>query len=585
MKKSVFAKTLLLGAASALLIGCNSEKKAEETGDASNGEFPRSQTLYMGGWDWAAPSSFNPLAGDPNFPIDANAKLMYESLFAYDQNTGKLEPLLATKYEVTEDGVIVDIDKRASWSNGEKFSVEDVVFTYELHKNLNTPRHSDWNFLESVVAVGDSQVVFSYKKDNKNPLVVLDMISESSILPKAVFEKINTDTQGKLTEILKFKNDSLPVVTGPYNLEMYSNQKIALKRRDDYWGKVLYEGKLPGPKYIVHSLYNGNSHFNSAMVKGHLDISSIFMPRVWDKAKDNIRAWSLKEPYHQPGSIPTLFMGLSKAPFDDVKFRRALAHLVNFGKIKTLAMSNYTPDVKAGFIIPFGTEAQYFSQEDADKHGYSYDIEKAKSILTEAGYKWNAEGKLLDKSGAVLRSINLECPQGWTDWENTIKIVIEGLKAVGIDAREKFVDYGVWDTDVRQGTFDLVMKTQTADLFPSTPWKRFDQIMSSNDIKPVGESMNQNFGRYQNADVDALLKKIPTLTNPDEIKAAYRELNIKFMEEVPVLTLMYRPTSFYQFSTRHWTNFPTEENPYASPQGLLIGAGVKGLWGIKPVSK
>ncbi len=583
MKKSIFTKALLFTAAAAFLVGCKGEKKAEGTEETTGGEFPRSETLYMGGWDWAAPSTFNPLASDPNFPIDANIKLMYESLLAYDQNTGKLEPMLATSYEVKDEGITVTLDNRALWSNGEKVTAEDVLYTFQLHKDFNTPRHSDWNFLEKVEAVGDSQVVFVFKKSNKNPLVVLDMISESSILPKSVFSKLRADSKDQLTEMLKFKNDSDPVVSGPYNLEMYSNQKIALKRRDDYWGKVLYEGKLPGPKYIVHSLYNGNNHFNSAMVKGHLDISSIFMPRIWDKTKDKIRAWSLKEPYHQPGSIPTLFMGLTKEPFINVKFRRALAHLVNFGKIKTLAVSNYTPDVKPGFILPVGTEAQYFSEEDAAKYGYTYDIEKAKSLLKEAGYSWNAEGKLLDKSGVVMRSIDLECPQGWTDWENTIKIVIEGLKAVGIDAREKFVDYGVWDTDVKQGTFDLVMKTQTADLFPSTPWKRFDQVMSSNDLRPVGETMYQNFGRYKNPEVDALLKKLPTLTNQEEIVAAYRELNIKFMQEVPVLTLMYRPTSFYQFSTRHWTNYPTEENPYASPQGLMVGAGVKGLWGIKPV--
>jgi peptide/nickel transport system substrate-binding protein len=54
------------------------------------------------------------------------------------------------------------------------------------------------------------------------------------------------------------------------------------------------------------------------------------------------------------------------------------------------------------------------------------------------------------------------------------------------------------------------------------------------------------------------------------------------METVPVLPVMYRPTQYYQFSTRHWENFPTEENPYAPPQSLVVAAGVKALWYIKP---
>jgi peptide/nickel transport system substrate-binding protein len=48
---------------------------------------------------------------------------------------------------------------------------------------------------------------------------------------------------------------------------------------------------------------------------------------------------------------------------------------------------------------------------------------------------------------------------------------------------------------------------------------------------------------------------------------------------------MYRPWLFYQFSTKHWSNFPTEQNPYAAPQCLMVGAGVEALWGIVPAVK
>jgi peptide/nickel transport system substrate-binding protein len=53
------------------------------------------------------------------------------------------------------------------------------------------------------------------------------------------------------------------------------------------------------------------------------------------------------------------------------------------------------------------------------------------------------------------------------------------------------------------------------------------------------------------------------------------------MEEMPIIPLMYRPWLFYQFSTKHWSNFPTESNPYAPPQCLMVGAGITALWGIK----
>lgn len=570
-----------------MLSSCNEEPKSE--GQATlghNEEFPRSQTLYVGGFDWAQPSTFNPLASDPNWPIDGNIKLIYESLFAFNQNTGLLEPMLARSYKLDDKTLVVSLDERARWSDGAPVTAEDVVYSFRIDSLLPTPRHSNWNYLSKVTASDSHTVVFNLSTAHYNPLVVLDMISEVSILPQKIWVPILAAAKGAggfdFAKILQFRNDQNIIASGPYTLLKYYPEKIVLKRNENYWGNVKYEGRKPAPLYVIHSLYNGNNHFSSAMTKGNLDLSSIFMPRIWTKTADSIRAWSLQEPYHVPGSIPTLFIGLTKPPFNDVAFRRALAHSIDFSKVKTLAVSNYTPAVKPGFILPFGVEAKYYSAQDAETYGYSFDLDKARKILTDAGYSWNSQNQLQGKDGKPVREITLECPQGWTDWEDVIKVVIGSFKLLGIHAKEKFVDYGVWDRDVKQGSFDLIMKTQTADLFPSTPWKRFEQVMGSQDNKPVGEMMYSNFGRYKNGRADELLALIPTLKEEAQLLKAYRELNSIFMQEIPVLPLMYRPTQYYQFSTRHWKNFPMEENPYAAPQNLMIAAGIKALWEIQP---
>ena len=127
------------------------------------------------------------------------------------------------------------------------------------------------------------------------------------------------------------------------------------------------------------------------------------------------------------------------------------------------------------------------------------------------------------------------------------------------------------------------MKTQTAELSAATPWTRFDQVMGSVSYKPAGEDAFANQGRYQNEQADELLARIPAETDEEKLIADYRELNKIFMETVPVMPILYRPTQYYQFSTKHWTNFPTEENPYAPPQHLIVAAGVNALWSIKPV--
>ena len=582
-KFSLFATACLSMAGAFALAGCNDEEKATENKAVS--EYSRNETLYIGGFDWAPPSTFNPLDYDPNFPVDGNCRITYEALLTYNQLSGELEPMLATGYTMGEDKITVHLDPRAKWNNGNAVTVDDVIYTFRIDSILPTPRHGNWNFLSKVTDDGDNNISFHFGKI-KNPLILLNALAETSILPKSVFEPLVQGAKSAkgydINAVTSFKNDSMPVVSGPYNLKTYSPDQIVLERNDNYWGNYKFDGKKPAPKYIIHSLYNGNNHFNSAMTKGNLDISSVFLPRIWDKAKDSIRAWSRNEPYHLPGSITTLLIAHQRAPFNDVAFRRAMTHAINFEKVKSRAVSNYTPMIQPGFILPFGTESKYFNKEDAEKFGYTYDIEKAKAILSQAGYTWDESGKLLDKTGEPVRNFTIECPQGWTDWEDAIKVIVGSLQEIGLSAEEKFVDYSVWDKDLRLGTFDLAMKTQTAELSAASPWNRFEQVMGSETIKPIGEESFANQGRYKNESANKLIQKIPTLSDENELKLAYEELNRIFMETIPVLPVMYRPTQYYQFSTKHWENFPTEENPYAPPQSLVVAAGVKALWGIKP---
>ncbi len=570
------------------LVACKETPKESSAAAESSSDYPREETLYIGGFDWAPPSTFNPLDYDPNFPIDGNVRLMYETLVTYNQLDGKLEPMLADGFVQTDSSIVVHLDPAAKWNNGQAITPDDILYTFYIDSILPTPRHGNWRYIKSITSDGNNKVTFNFAKSNPNPLIILNAIAETSILPKSVFEPlIQSAKSGKtydFNKITEFKNDSVPVVSGPYNLKEFSPDKIVLERNANYWGLAKHNGELPAPKFIIHSLYNGNNHFNSAMTKGNLDISSIFLPRIWDKAKDSIRAWSRNEPYHQPGSITTLIVSHQKAPLNDVAFRRAMVNAINYEKIKTRAVSNYTPAIQGGFILPFGAESKFFNKADADKSDMGYDPELAKKTLTDAGYSWNEEGKLLDSKKNPVETITIECPSGWTDWEDAIKVVVASFNEIGIPAEEKFVDYSVWDKDLRTGSFDLAMKTQTAELSAATPWARFDQVMGTvSGSTPFGEDAFSNQGRFKNKDADALLEKIPTLTDEKALVEAYNELNKIFMETIPVIPVMYRPTQYYQFSTKHWTNFPTEENPYAPPQHLIIAAGVKALWQIKPV--
>ena len=566
--------------------GCKDD--VSKTPKENVSEYPRSETLYIGGFDWAPPATFNPLDPDPNFPSDGNIRLMYESLLAYNQLTGTLDPMLADGFTQTDSSITVHLDSRAKWNNGETVTPDDVIFSFRVDSLLPTAHHNNWKHIKTITDDGDNHISF-HLAGNRNPLMVLNAIAETSILPKSVFEPlIKSAKSGKtysMEKILSFTNDSHPIASGPYTLKNYTPDQIVLERVEKYWRQNHFGGRKPAPKYIIHPIYDKNDNFNSAMVRGNLDVSSIFLPRIWEKAKDSIRAWSREEPYQLPSTLTALIIATTKEPFNNVAFRRALAHAIDFEKIKVRAVSNYTPSIQPGFILPFGSEKKYFNKEDVETYGYSFNTDKAREILSEAGYSWNEEGKLLDKKKKLVRTISIESPQGWTDWIDAINVLIESFEQIGITAVSKIVDYGIWDTNIRKGQFDLSLKTPPSEHSIANPWNRFYQMLSMANYKPVGEETFANPGRFQDAEINDLLMQIPTITAEDSLEIAYRELNKLFMQTVPVIPLMYRPSTYYQFSTKHWTNFPTEENPYAPPNNLIVASGVRALWEIVPVEQ
>ena len=187
-----------------------------------------------------------------------------------------------------------------------------------------------------------------------------------------------------------------------------------------------------------------------------------------------------------------------------------------------------------------------------------------------------------------MPTLSITSPAGWTDWEAMVTIAVDGMRKAGIDIREGFVDGGQYWPAMGLGNFDLVMHKPVADVTPSLPWSRFNEIMSSRDWQPLGGWAGVNIGRYNKPgspeyrpEVDQLLSAIPLMTDSVEIAKAYRELNKIFMEDQPSIPLVYLPEQFYEFSDRVWTNWPTAENPYAPAQLPWVASGTKILWNLK----
>lgn len=601
---SLKAARLCLAIGSAML-GCHPRHSDESPG------LPRAETLYVAGRQWGEPTSFNPVVSNPAWPV-TQSNLMYESLAVFNPMTGEIVPLLAESLERFDDRIDVTVNAGARWSDGKPITGWDVKYSFDLgehHKSL--PMAPVWKHLTGIQLldaagkpVADTpsetrdyprRVRFLLDTKKLNPLGVLDALVDTRIIPRHVFEPLAKQL-GSVEALTNLKFDQSPVVSGPYQLKLYGSEKIVTERRPDYWGnQALFGGKLPAPKYVVHPIYKANDHFSVALQQGRLDMSSTFVPRIWRKARKGVGTWYDQAPYFAATSLPMLIINVKHGVLGDVALRRAMAAAINYTDIRELAASGYSEPLQPGLILPFGLEQKYYAAEDVERYGVTYDPAHARQMLAEAGYTsvYSASHELLetrDKNGQRVPTIFIKSPTGWSDWESIVKLVVRDLRQVGIDARERFIDSNIFWNAGFTGDFDLIMNTPATYPAPSKPWSRFETVLTTRDFAPQGEKIYKNVGRFNDpnapgyiARIDDLLSTIPTLKDEAALTRAYRELNVLFMQQQPTIPLMYRPDVFYEYSTRHWTNYPTAKNPYLPQQMPGERLGTRMLWHIQPV--
>lgn len=540
---------------------------------------PRSETLYINTSQPGPPSAFNPFNPLPSWPCGSGQQpFIYETLFAYNLLTGKLEPLLAESYKWSGYSVTINLHKIAKWHDGIPVTAKDVVYTFQLGKKYSLYFSAIWDYITDVKAKDDYTVVITLNKDKPHKKMVETYLGQILIVPQHVWNKLD----GSRKELQEFTNTN-PIGSGPYKLLDYSPERIIIERYENYWGIPIF-GK-PVPKYIVHIIPKSNDVANLLLEKGELDLSQAFCPNIWEmweKKKLPVGTWYKKEPYHMVATIVALYINVNRKPLNNPLVRRALAYAIDYNKIVELAASRYSPVVKSSLLIPEGLpESKYFSQEDVDKFGWKYDPKKAVEILEkELKAKKGPDGIYVLPDGTRLGPFVAECPYGWSDWMTTLEIISESAKAVGIEIRPQYPDIPTWADHRNTGNFDFILMIPAMGYTLAHPWLRFRDVMEIKGVPPIGQVAYWNYGRYSNQKASLILNTIVKTTDEERLKILYRELDRIFMKDIPVIPLNYRAWHFFEYNESYWVGFPNADNPYAPP--IHTGAGIKIFYNIKP---
>jgi peptide/nickel transport system substrate-binding protein len=567
-----------------ILVGCvappsaTAPGAAPTTAPAAPGQLPRNETLYVAGLQWGPFITFNPLAPNITWPGGGPNMLLYENLFAFNVATGELDPLLAKDLTMVDDTTMeITMQDGTAWQDGTPLTVDDVIFSFELAKTHDDLDYSlFWDYVTEITATGDRTLQIKLNPEQLNIGQVNFWLSQERILPKHVWEeRAAGDTP--LSQIV----DDNPLGSGPYKVLNFTSERVALERYDDYWGNDVFG--TPAPKYIVHPIFDSNDAGNLAFQQGAVDLSQQFAPQIWQMWEDDdlpVGTWFTEMPYHIPGNIPMLHINMQRPGLDNVLVRRALAYSINYAQIAETAMSRYSVPVQPSLIIPSGGEEKYFDAEQVAELGWEYNPEKARQILEEElGATKGSDGIYVLPDGTRLGPYKVNAVYGWTDWMTAVELVAQNATEIGIEVSTEFPEQPVLYSRRNAGDFDMLIFTHTG-ASAASPWRRLHDVLDIRGVPPMGENAFWNWNRFDHPDVADLLDQAAAATDVETQKALYSQLDRIFLENIPVIPLMYRPLEFYEYNETVWTGFPNADNPAAPP--MQNQAGIRIPFVISP---
>ncbi len=460
------------------------------------------------------------------------------------------KPWLARDIKWAADYKQLDVTIRdnATWSDGQKLTADDVAYTFNLIKS-NEALNIFALPIDQVTVAG-SKVTIAFKSSQFTTWHKI--ISQIPIVPKHIWEKIADPAKDPIKE---------PVGSGPYTLKTFSQQGIVLERRESgYWQDK------PAIKELRYTSYTDNNAQTTALATGQAEWSFVFIPNYQQtfvaKDPEHFKVWA-------PGvlGIHGLYINTTQAPFDDPKLRQAMNKVINRADIFNQAEAGYFhPELKSVTGLPEGA-GDAFVTAAYKGQTLAVDVEGAKKILTDAGYKLDGT-TLKDKSGKAV-TIKLSDPAPWSDYQTTLEIIKSNLAEIGIAATVEKPNQNVWDQNVQKGDFGGVMRWTNGG---STPFDIYQTVMDGDLLKPVGQLAQQgNFGRFKSPEATAALKAYANATSDADRTTALATIQKIFVEQAPMLPVGSDNVGG-AYSTKNWVGWPSDSDPYAPMQPTQSGA-------------
>jgi peptide/nickel transport system substrate-binding protein len=448
------------------------------------------------------------------------ASLMYSSLFTYDAQ-GRLQPRLAERYEVSENGLeyVVTLREGVRWHDGEMLTADDVAFTFRIVQDpaYKSPIRLNWQGVD--VSVRDERtVVFALKKSYFGFLDNLTV----GILPKHVWEDISPE-KFVLTE-----SNLKPIGSGPYRFGEYKKDSNGNVLTYELVAFGEYFDRVPFISKVVFHFYNDASAmtdaYNRKEVMGVSNVSN-----QEEKRFENRKSLSMTA--LRQSRFFAVFFNATK---NEALARKEVRQALSYGTNRTELIDTVLGGRGLPIDSPFLSHMKGF--EDTENRD-SFDADAARDILDKNG--WIVKDGVREKDGTKL-TFTLTTPD-WPQLAETAEMLRKQWETLGVSVEVRAL--GVSDFQqaaVRPREYEALLYGEATSFNPD-PYSFWHSGYK--------HDPGQNFALFDRSDVDDILATARETLDDETRAQKYRMFRDRVLDETPAVFL-YSPLYVYAVNTQ-----------------------------------
>lgn len=468
-----------------------------------------------------SPEGFNPQLFTSGTTYDASSVPIYNRLLEFKPGTTELEPGLAERWDISEDGKTYTFHLRhgVKWQTtkdfkpSRDFNADDVMFSFMRQLDPNHPynkvsggtyEYFDSMDMHSLIAkiekIDDYTIRFVLTRPESPFLADLGMDFASILSAEYANKMMKAGTPEKV--------DLNPVGTGPFQLLQYQkDSKILYKAFENYWGSRAKIDRL------VFSITPDASVRYAKLQKNECQVMPYPNPADIARMKQDKKINLLEEPGLNVGYLS---FNVEKKPLDNLKVRQALTMAVNKQAIINAVYQGAGQEAKN--LIPPTMWGYNDAVED-----YRYDPVKAKELLKAAG--------LPDGFSIELWAMPVQRPYN-PNARRMAEMIQSDWAKIGVNAKIVTYEWGEYLKRAKSGEHQAVMMGWTGD--NGDPDNFFATLFSCSAAKD-----GSNYSRWCYQPFEDLIQ--PARTEADHEKRAelYRQAQVMMKEQAPALIIAH----------------------------------------------